>query len=90
MRRLHVIDNYDHAGVYFREDKFAHDPELLEAYHCGHKDGRKEAYKEIMEEQYGERRYGRTYPPMFREHDREWDEDDEIIKYRRGRNGRYI
>lgn len=94
MRRLHVIDSYDRMGgeVYFRHaDKYAHDPELMEAYHCGHKEGRKEAYKEIMEEQYGgyhERRDWREMPPMMREHDHDWDDYSE----RRGRDsmGRYI
>lgn len=95
---MHIIDNYDRMGgeVYYREDKYAHDPELREAYECGYKHGRKEAYKEIMEEQYGgsynHRDYGRTYLPMMREHDREWrePEDDEVMYRRRRRaDGRF-
>lgn len=103
MRRLHVIESADHhmgGEIYYRHhEKFAHDPELREAYECGYKHGRKEAYTEIMEEQYGhgdyhERHYGRTMPPMMREHDHDWrqPEDDEIV-YRRHRSrmtGRYI
>lgn len=99
MRKLHVIDSYDRMGgeIYYREEKYAHDPELREAYECGYKHGRKEAYKEIMEEQYGERRYGRTYPPMMREHGRggidyredDWD-DDYSERRRRSSNGRYM
>lgn len=94
MRRLRIIDD----GIDYRHaDKFDHDPELREAYECGYKHGRKEAYKEIMEEQYGDsynhRERGRTYPPMMREHDREWREpEDDEIAYRRRRDsrGRYM
>ena len=100
MRKLHVIDNYDRMGgeVYFRHaEKYAHDPELMEAYECGYKHGRKEAYKEIMEEQYGgsynhREHMGRTMPPMMREHEREWrePEDDEVSYRRRRMNGRFF
>lgn len=78
--------------VYYRHaEKYEHDPELMEAYECGYKAGRKEAYKEIMEEQYGgyhERRIGRTMPPMMRE--RDWDDDDYSERRRRDSRGRYI
>ena len=32
MRRLHILRDFDRMGgeIYYREDKFAHDPELLE------------------------------------------------------------
>ena len=95
MRRLHVIDEPHRMGgeMYFRHaDKYAHDPELLEAYHCGVKQGWKEAMEELESGGYHERnRYGRTLPPMMREHEREWDGDDEIVKYRRRRraNGEF-
>lgn len=45
------------GGIMYRheeKERIMRDPELREAYMCG----RKEAYKEIMEEQYGERNYG--------------------------------
>lgn len=107
MRKLHIIDSYDRMGgeVYYRHaDKYAHDPELREAYECGYKHGRKETYKEIMEEQYGggyhERRDWREMPPMMRENDRYMDgrpdyrQDgyDDPYNERRGRDGmgRYI
>ena len=104
MRRMHVIDSFDRMGgeVYYREEKFMHNPELREAYECGVKEGRKEAYKEIMEEQYGERRHmgrdniayrdrWRDEPPMMRENKWREPEDDEI-EYRRRRraNGQYM
>lgn len=92
MRRLHVIENFDRMGgeVYFREEKFLHDPELREAYECGYKHGRKEAYKELMEEQYGERRDWREMPPAYREHPHSPIIDDDV-EYRRRRraNGRF-
>lgn len=97
MRRLHVIDNYDRMGgeIYYREhEKYAHDPELREAYEAGYHCGRKEAYKELSGEQYGERR---TYPPMMREHDgiiryRENEDWDDPYQERRRRDsrGRYM
>lgn len=83
---------------YRHEEKYRHDPELMEAYHCGHKDGRKEAYKEIMEEQYNERRDWREMPPMMRENDRyiggrpnyrEDEMDDYMERRRRDSMGRW-
>lgn len=91
MRRLHVIDEPYRMGgeIYYREDKYAHDPELLEAYHCGKKDGWREAMKEAEHGGYAERHYGRVgIPPMYREHpEHDWDD----IEYRRHRDsmGRY-
>lgn len=72
MRRIIQIDSPEHrmgGEIYYRKQDYMRDPELREAYECG----RKEAYKEIMEEQYGgyhERRDWREMPPMMREHDR--------------------
>lgn len=89
-----VHDEPDHrigGEVYYRKQDYMRDPELREAYDCG----RKDAYREIMEEQYGgsynHRDHHRTYPPMMRENDREWrePEDDEIAYRRRRANGRY-
>ena len=96
MRRLHVIEGFDRMGgeVYFRKDKFAHDPELLEAYECGKKDGWRCAMKELEHDDYGERRhygYG-SVPPMYREHERgvRMPEDDELMYRRRRRaNGEF-
>lgn len=95
MRKLHVIDNYDRVGgeVYFRKSKFAHDPELLEAYECGKKDGWRCAMEELEEGGYAERRhYGHgSMPPMYREHDHvRMPEDDEVMYRRRRRaNGEF-
>lgn len=93
MRRVHVIDGYDRMGgeVYYREEKFAHDPELREAYECGRKTGWREAMEESERRGgYHERLDWRTMPPMMRESDRGWDDDE--VSYRRGRDsmGRYI
>lgn len=90
--------------IYYREHEFAHDPELHRAYKCGVKQGWREAMKETYGDHYAERHYGRVgvppmyreeYPihhetPMYRDHDRSWD-DDEVV-YRRGRDarGRYM
>lgn len=88
-----VHDEPDHrmgGEVYYRKQDYMRDPELREAYECGYKHGRKEAYKEIMEEQYGERRDWREMPPMMREHNRggvdfreeDWDDDYSERRYR--------
>lgn len=63
MRRLRIIDD----GIHYRHDE---DHELREAYECG----RKDAYREIMEEKYGHDGYHeRHYPTrgghiLYREH----------------------
>lgn len=90
MRKLHVIDNYDHAGIYCREEKYMHDPELRDAYECGKKAGWREAMEELEHGEYAERHIGRTMPPMMREHDRFREpEDDEVMYRRRRMNGRF-
>lgn len=100
MRRMHIIDEPHRMGgeVYYREDKYAHDPELREAYECGVKEG----WRHAMEEQYGhgynERRDWRELPPMMREHDRYGDrpryredyDDDYSERRRRDSRGRYM
>lgn len=90
MRRIRVID---HDGMNFRHEGFMQDPELREAYECG----RKDAYAEIMEEQYGHRDYGRggmgSRRMDFREQpDRQWHDDDDPYMERRHRDsrGRYM
>lgn len=93
MRR--VIISGDEMGFRHHEEKYLHDPELREAYECG----RKQGWREAMEESYGERNYGRggnynqrdmwrEQPPMYRERPYE---DDEMYEERRRRraNGRF-
>lgn len=101
MRRIIQIDSPEHrmgGEVYYREEKYAHDPELREAYECG----RKQGWREAMEETHGgynERRDWRDMPPMMREHDRymggrpnyrEDEMDDYSERRRRYSNGRFM
>lgn len=93
MRRLHIIRDFDRMGgeIYYREDKFAHDPELLEAYRCGKKDGWREAMQEA--DSYRERRmYDRDGIIKYRHDDEDWDDEDMYDERRRRsrRTGRYI
>lgn len=95
MRRIHVFEDFDRMGgeIYYREEKYAHDPELLEAYKCGKKDGWREAMEES--ERYSERRvYDRDGIIKYRDHDRmdrNWDDDMYDERRRRSaRTGRYI
>ena len=77
--------------IYYREEKFAHDPELLEAYKCGKKDGWREAMREA--EEYHERRmYDRDGIIKYRHDDEDWDDEDMYDERRRRsrRTGRYI
>lgn len=88
-----MIEDYDRIGgeVYFREDKFAHDPELLKAYKCGKKDGWREAMEEA--DSYRERRvYDHDGIIKYRHDDYDdWDDDDYMERRRRSRRtGRYI
>lgn len=93
MRRLHVIESPEHrmgGEIYYREEKYAHDPELLEAYKCGKKDGWREAMREA--EGYSERRIVDPDEYIRYRHDTR-DYDDGDIDYRRRRSpytGRYI
>ena len=95
MRLRRIIDDYDRIGgeIYYRKDKYKHDPELMEAYECGKKDG----WREAMEESdgYHERRgnvthYGAGGRILYRE-EPEWDDDGDV-EYRRRRDsrGRYM
>lgn len=97
MRKLHVIESPSHrmgGEIYYREEHYSHDPELLEAYRCGKKDGWREAMKEA-EAQYHERRvYDRRRDGMFPEEplyyreDNEWDDSYDERRRRRA-NGRF-
>ena len=93
MRRVRVIEEPSHrmgGEIYYREEKFAHDPELLEAYKCGKKDGWREAMREP--EEYHERRmYDRDGIIKYRNDEEDWDDDDYMERRRRSRRtGRYI
>ena len=73
MRRMTVIESPEHrmgGEIYYREEKYSHDPELREAYECGRKQGWREAMMEAERGGYHERRDWREMPPMMREHDR--------------------
>lgn len=97
MRLRRIIQPMD-GDIMYRHDKYAHDPELMEAYECGLKEGRKMGWREAMEEVdgYHERRGnvihrgGDGSRILYRE-EPEWDDDGEIV-YRRRRDsrGRYI
>lgn len=87
---MHVIEDFDRMGgeIYYREDKYAHDPELLEAYRCGKKDGWREAMQES--ERYRERKYDRDGRILqYRRDDDEWDDEDYMERRRRRANGRF-
>ena len=69
-----VLDHPEHVmggEIYYRKDKYAHNPELLDAYECGKADGWRCAMEEARRSGgYNERRDWREMPPMMREHDR--------------------
>lgn len=92
MRLRRIIDDYDRIGgeIYYRKDKYKHDPELMEAYECGKKDGWREAMEEA--DGYHERRgnvthYGAGGRILYRE-EPEWDDDGDVEYRRRRRNSR--
>lgn len=103
MRRVRVLTDYDRMGgeIYYRSHKYDHDPELLEAYECGVKDG----WRAAMEESYGERGnrggrggYGERHMIddrgrviRYRDDERDWEDEDEYKERRRRsrRTGRY-
>lgn len=91
MRRVRVIESPSHrmgGEIYYREEHFAHDPELLEAYKCGKKDGWREAMHEV--ERYHERKWPLEDIIKYRDDD-DWDDDDYMERRRRSRRtGRYI
>ena len=90
MRLKRIIDP-EYAGVFYRRDKYEHDPELMEAYECGKKDGWREAMEEV--DGYHERRgnvtiYGEGGGILYRDDERDWDDEIEYRR-RRDRMGRY-
>lgn len=91
---MRIIEEPEYAGIFYKDhekERIMRDPELREAYECG----RKEAYKEIMEEKYGERRgygsrggsYGQRGGMNYRDEE-DWDEYEE--RRRRDSRGRYM
>lgn len=94
MRRVRVIEEPSHrmgGEIYYREEKFAHDPELLEAFEAGCEHGYHKAKEEMGA--YRERRvYDRDGIIKYRNEDEDWDDDDMYDERRRRsrRTGRYI
>lgn len=97
MRLRRIVNDYDRIGgeIYYRKDKFDHDPELREAYECGYED----AMREMESDGYHERRGGVTHIGaggriLYRhepDYDRGmWDEGDLEYRRRRDRMGRFI
>ena len=91
--RLRRIIEPDYAGVFYRKERYEHNPELLDAYECGYEDALRE-----MRDGYHERRGNVTHLGaggriLYRhdpEYDREmWDNDDDVEYRRRRRNGRF-
>lgn len=89
--RLRRIIEPEYAGVFYRKEKYEHDPELMDAYECGYEDAIRE-----MRDGYHERRgnvthYGAGGRILYRHDDPEWDDDGEFA-YRRRRDsrGRFI
>jgi len=88
--RLRRIIEPEYTGVFYRKERYDHDPELMEAYECGYEDAMRE-----MRDGYHERRgnvthYGAGGKILYRD-EPEWDDDGEVV-YRRRRDsrGRYI
>lgn len=71
MKKLTIIDSPENVvggEIYYRKDKYAHNPELLDAYECGKADGWRCAMEEIRRSGgYNERRDWREMPPAYRE-----------------------
>lgn len=90
--RVYSEPDFIGGGIMYRKSKYEHDPELLEAYECGKKDGWREAMEE-SEHRYAERH---TMPPIMRERDNviryrddDWD-DPYMERRRRDSRGRYM
>lgn len=93
--RLRRIIEPEYAGVFYRKEKYEHDPELREAYEEGCEHGYKKAMREMESDGYHERRgnvthYGAGGRILYRE-EPEWDDDGDV-EYRRRRDsrGRYM
>lgn len=91
MRLRRVITEPDYAGVFYRKEKYEHDPELLDAYECGYEDAMRE-----MRDVYHERRgntthYGAGGRILYRnDDDREMWDDEVEYRRRRDNRGRYM
>lgn len=89
--RLRRIIEPDYAGIFYRKEKYEHDPELLEAYECGFADAMRKVYDE---DGYHERRGGVTHlgagGRILYRHDDDYDREmyDDDIEYRRRRDSR--
>lgn len=95
MRLRRIIEPEYMGGIFYRKEKYEHDPELMEAYEEGCEHGYKKAMREMEADGYHERRgnvthYGAGGRILYRE-EPEWDDDGEIV-YRRRRDsrGRYM
>lgn len=93
MRLKRIINDYNRMGgeIYYRRDKYEHDPELLDAYECGYEDAIRE-----MSDDYSERRgnvthYGAGGRVLYRHEPNRDMWDDGEIEYRRRRraNGQF-
>lgn len=88
--RLRRIIEPDYAGVFYRKERYEHNPELLDAYECGYEDALHE-----MRDGYYERRgnvthYGAGGRILYRrDDDRMYDDDDVEYRRRRDSMGRY-
>ena len=90
--RLKRIIEPEYAGVFYRKERYAHDPELMEAYRCGKKDGWREAMEEA--DGYHERRgnvthYGAGGRILYRDDDDMYDDDEVAYRRRRDSMGRF-
>lgn len=89
MRRMIAIESPEHrmgGEIYYREDMYAHDPELRRAF----KDGEECGYEKAMQALgvYNERRmYDDRGRVLYREHDMG---DDYMERRRRDNRGRYM
>lgn len=95
MRLRRIIDDFDRMGgeIYYRKEKYKHDPELMEAYECGFADAMRKVYDE---DGYHERRgnvthYGGDGSRILYRHDddRMWDDGDVEYRRRRRANGQF-
>ena len=92
MRLRRIIQDYDRIGgeIYYRKERYEHNPELLDAYECGYEDALHE-----MRDGYYERRgnvthYGAGGRILYRrDDDRMYDDDDVEYRHRRDSMGRY-
>lgn len=92
MRLRRIIQDYDRMGgeIYYRKERYEHNPELLDAYECGYEDAMRE-----MSDGYHERRgnvthYGAGGRILYRrDDDRMYDDDDVEYRRRRDSMGRY-